>query len=152
MKRDNAIDFYYFGEKYFNNILKVFKNNVIYVEAIYQDKTIAAGLYFISDNIIHTHLSGTLCEYLYLSPAYILRYATAMWGKENGYNLIHNGGGTSNSPNDLLYLFKKQFGKNTEFDFYIGKKIWNYNIYQQLCKNENVFMENDFFPAYRLKQ
>lgn len=149
MDRNHATDYYYFPKKYFDEILKNFKNNVILVEAIYEGKTIASGLYFIYNKTIHIHLSGTLSEYLYLSPAYILRYAVTLWGKENGYELIHHGGGRSNSPEDSLFKFKKQFAKNTEFDFYIGKKIWNEEVYNKLCEIENVDKNEEYFPAYR---
>lgn len=149
MDRNNAIGYYYFPEEYFKAIQKYFKNNIILVEAIYEGKTIASGLYFIYNKVIHIHLSGTLSEYLYLSPAYILRYAVTLWGKEHGYNLIHHGGGRTNSQEDSLYKFKKQFAKNTQFDFYIGKKIWNEEAYNKLCKIKSIDQNEEFFPAYR---
>lgn len=151
MKRNNATEFYYFDKAYFDNIL-LLKNNLLFVEVIYEEKTIAAGLYFISEGMIHIHLSGTLSEYLYLSPAYILRYATTLWGKENGYKIIHHGGGTSNEVDNSLYLFKKQFAKNTEFNFYVGKKIWNQIIYNKLCQLSKVDQDLEFFPAYRFNK
>lgn len=107
------------------------------------------GFYFVYNDIIHIHLSGTLSEYLYLSPAYILRYAITNWGKENNYKLIHHGGGRSDSSEDGLYQFKKRFSKNTEFEFYVGKKIWNEEIYNELCKKSGN--EIEFFPGYRKK-
>lgn len=149
MDRNNATDYYYFQDEYFKNILKYFSDNIILVEAIFKEKTIASGLYFIYNKTIHIHLSGTLNEYLYLSPAYILRYAVTLWGKENGYELIHHGGGRSNLEDDNLFKFKKQFAKNTEFDFYVGKKIWNYEIFEKLCNKKNVNVDEEFFPAYR---
>ena len=149
MERNNASDYYYFDDEYFKKIKRYFKNNTILVEAIYQGQTIAAGLYFISNKTIHIHLSGTLKEYLHLSPAYILRYGAMMWGKENGYELIHHGGGRSVSEEDNLYKFKKQFGKNTQFDFFIGKKIWNADIYNRICSNVGADISGSFFPAYR---
>lgn len=149
MDRNNATDYYYFDDEYFDNILKYFQKNILTVEAIYENKTIAMGLYFIYDKILHIHLSGTLSEYLYLSPAYILRYGATMWAKENGYKLIHHGGGRSNSDTDSLYLFKKNFAKNTNFDFYIGKKIWNQEAYNQLCNERKIKDDGGFFPAYR---
>ena len=149
MDRNNATDYYYFDDEYFANILKYFKNNVILVEAIFEGKTIAAGLYFVYKNIIHIHLSGTLTEYLYLSPAYILRYAVTLWGIEKGYEYIHHGGGRSNSPEDTLYLFKKSFSKLYDVDFYIGKKIWDKDVYAELCKMKNIDEDDGFFPAYR---
>ena len=152
MERNNASEYYYFDDEYFLKCLNLFKDNIVLVEATYNSKTIAMGLYFIYDNIIHVHLSGTLSEYLKLSPAYILRYGITMWGKEKGYSIIHHGGGRSNSNNDSLYLFKRQFGNNTQFKFHIGKKIWNEEIYTKLCDIVGVDKNTDFFPAYRIKR
>lgn len=149
MTRNAAADFYYFDDDYFDRCMKYFADNMLFVEALYEGKTIAAGLYFIYGKVIHIHLSGTLTEYLYLSPAYVLRYAVTLWGQEHKYKLIHHGGGRTNSADDSLYKFKKQFGEHTEFDFYIGKKIWNANAYQMLCQELGTNSESDFFPAYR---
>lgn len=149
MDRNNAVDYYYFDDKYFSDCLDYFKDSLLYIEAIFENVTIAAGLYFVYNRTIHIHLSGTLSEYLYLSPAYILRYAAAQWGIENGCELIHHGGGRSNSPDDKLFLFKKQFAQNTEFDFYVGKKIWNDTMYKSLCEIKGVNTDSDYFPAYR---
>lgn len=149
MDRNAASDYYYFNEDYFDRCLEYFRDYIIIVEVLYDEEVIAAGFYFVYNNIIHAHLSGTLNDYLNLSPAYIIKYATVQWAKENGIELIHYGGGTSNKPDDSLYQFKKKFGKNTEFDFYIGKRIWNMNIYRELCKRTGVNMNSDFFPAYR---
>src|SRR5699024_2011904 len=123
MDRNSASNYYYFNDSYFNKCLEYFRDNLLLVESIYQGQTIAMGFYFIYENIIHIHLSGTLSEYLHLSPAYILRYGVTEWGKENGYSLIHHGGGRTNDVKDSLYTFKKQFGNNTDFKFHIGKKI-----------------------------
>ena len=149
MDRKKATDYYYFNDEYFNLMDKYFHKNLIQMQAIYNNKVIAEGLYFVYNKTIHAHLSGTDTEYLYLSPAYILKYGTAIWGKQHGYELIHYGGGTSNSEDDPLYIFKKKFSQNTEFKFYIGKKIWNSKIYDELCQKSDIKICDDFFPAYR---
>lgn len=149
MDRNHAQDYYYFNDEYFHQCHETLKDKIIFVEALFEEKTIAAGLYFIFNGIIHIHLSGTLSEYLYLSPAYILRYAITRWGKENGCTLIHHGGGRSNQPDDTLFLFKKQFAKNTEFEFYVGKKVWNQEQYSKLCNIKNINESVEYFPAYR---
>lgn len=152
MDRNKADGYYYFGKEYFENIVNNINENTILVRAIYKDITIAAGLYFIYDKTIHIHLSGTLDEYLKFSPAYILRYAVTLWGKERGYKLIHHGGGRTNSKEDGLFRFKKRFAQNTEFDYYIGKKIWNKVMYKNLTtvsKLEENNKSNNFFPLYR---
>ena len=151
MDRNHAGEYYYFDGDYFADCLRYFKQNVLFVQALLGEKTIAAGLYFIFDKTIHVHLSGTLSEYLYLSPAYVLRYAAALWGKENGYERIHHGGGRSNASDDTLYAFKKHFAKNVTFDFYVGKRIWNEEVYGALCRLTNTSLQEEYFPAYRMK-
>lgn len=149
MDRNRAQEYYYFDDAYFHQCLDLLLENIIFVEAIYEEKTIAAGLYFVCNGMIHIHLSGTMSEYLYLSPAYVLRYAIAQWGIKHGYRLIHHGGGRSNAPEDTLYAFKKQFAKHTEFDFYVGKKVWSQEIYEDLNRLTGKTDTHGFFPAYR---
>ena len=149
MDRNAAEIYYYFDKEYFQNCLTYFRKHIVLVEAMYNDSVIAAGMYFAYGNTVHVHLSGTLSEYLHLSPAYILRYAITLWAKENGYEMIHHGGGRSNAEEDALYTFKKQFGQNTQFSFYIGKKIWNEEIYERLCEEKQVDRTSSYFPLYR---
>lgn len=149
MNRNQADDYYYFSKDYFENALKYFKKNIITVKAFYEDQLIAMGFYFKYKKYLHTHLSGTLSEYLYLSPAYVLRHALIEWGKENNYNLIHHGGGKTNNKDDGLYKFKERFSKDTKFEFYIGKKIWNEQVYIELCNEVDADKDQSYFPAYR---
>lgn len=157
MDRNEASDYYYFDDDYFDTCLKYFKDDIIIVEACYKDpenpesdeKVIAMNLSFVSNDLLHIHLSGTRSEYLHLSPAYILRYALIEWAKENGIKYIHHGGGRSGSEEDSLYQFKKQFGMNTAFDFYIGKKIYNREKYDELCDLMGKSKDSEYFPAYR---
>lgn len=151
MNRNEVGNFYYFDEQYFDDLLKSMNQHIILCEAIYDNKIIAMGFYFKYNKIIHAHLSGTLDEYLYLSPAYILKYGTTIWGKDNGYNFIHYGGGISNDLNDSLYKFKKRFSENTEFELFNGKRIWNQKIYNDLCDLRGIGKGSaiGFFPAYR---
>lgn len=149
MDRNHAQEYYYFDDTYFHRCLETLRENIIFVEAIYEEKTIAAGFYFVCNGVIHIHLSGTLSEYLYLSPAYVLRYAIARWGVEHGCRLIHHGGGRSNSPEDTLYLFKKQFAKNSELEFWVGKKVWNAEVYHYLIEQAGNVLNTEFFPQYR---
>ena len=149
MERDEADDYYFFDKNYFDNLLKTFPNNIVTCKVFFKDKIIAMGLYFKYSKYLHAHLSGSLTEYMEFSPAYILKYAMANYGHDNGFEVIHYGGGTSSSPDNGLYKFKKDFGKNTEFDFYISKKIWDNDIYNKLCETAKADKNSSFFPAYR---
>src|SRR5690606_17249103 len=152
MKRNNADAYYYFEEDYFTECLKYFADRIVLTKAIYDGQVIGMGLNFTYEDRIHTHLSGTLSDYNHAYPAYVLQYALTVWGKANGYRLIHDGGGRTNDPNDNLLMFKRQFGKNTRFDFYIGKKIWNKPVYKELCELNAADAATDYFPAYRCKK
>ena len=149
MDRNRANDYYYFDDKYFDNILLNFRDELLITELIFDDKVIESEMYFVSDRLIHAHLLGNLDEYLHLSAGVLLEYATVLWGKENGYDYLHHGGGRTNDENDPLFKYKKKFGKNTEFDFYIGKKVWNEDVYKKLIEVSKVDPNVDFFPAYR---
>lgn len=149
MDRDKAEDYYYFGKDYFHNMLCSFPNHITTCKVFLKDTIIAMGVYFRYGKYLHAHLSGTISQYLEYSPAYILKYALALYGHEKGYEVIHYGGGTSRSLDNSLYKFKKDFGKNTEFDFYIAKKIWNQVMYRVLCDRVGADAKSDFFPAYR---
>ena len=73
MDRNEAAEYYYFDEDYFDKCLKYFNENIIFIEVLYENKTIAAAFYFVYGETIHAHLSGTLQEYLNLSPAYVIK-------------------------------------------------------------------------------
>lgn len=152
MDRNKAADIYYFDDEYFSDCLRRFGQNILLTEVIFEDKVIGMGMNFFYNDLIHTHLSGTLKDYHHLSPAYVLQYALAIWGKENSMSLIHDGGGRTRDPEDGLFLFKKHFGKNTEFEYYFGYKIWNESVYEALCDKVKISPDVEGFPAYRQKK
>lgn len=86
MDRNEVGKFYYFSESYFQKCLELFGENIILVEAVYEGNVIVAGFYICYGPVIHAHLSGTLREYIHLSPAYVIKYATAVWGKSMAIN------------------------------------------------------------------
>lgn len=149
MNRQDANQFYYFNNEYFYALKDKLKENILTISVKLDDVIIAMGIFFLSDDVVHDHLNGTRPEYREFSPAYLLKYASMKWGVENGYSKIHYGGGVSNAEDDPVLHFKKRFSKHTEFDFYIGKKIWNEEVYDKLCKMRGMDTNRAFFPAYR---
>ena len=148
MDRNEAGDSYYFKPEYFSYMLENFSDNLINVNVYSPDDVcIASGIYFVYGKNMHAHLSGTLHEYLYLSPAYILKYATAEYGMTHGLDYIHYGGGTSSSDDDSLLRFKMKFTKSDLCTFKVGKNIYNTDIYDKLV--EVADPKNDYFPLYR---
>lgn len=150
MQRNHADEYYYFDEDYFDRCLKLLGPQLVVVEVTWNGAPVAMSLNFVSNDLLHVHLTGSLEEYHHLYTPNILQYALLEWGRDNGIRLIHHGGGRTNKPDDKLYLYKKKYGKGPELDFHIGKKIWNPHIYTKLCQKAGVKEEDSFFPAYRL--
>lgn len=150
MDRKHADDYYYFSDEYFKFLLDNLKDNILNINVYYENKCIASGLYFYYGKYLHAHLSGTDHNYLFLSPAYILKFLTLEWGRNHGVEYIHYGGGTTNDPDDSLLNFKSKFTKEGFFDFYIAKNIFNREIYDYLVEKTNT-KDADYFPKYRKK-
>jgi len=150
MDRNNASEYYYFNDNFFNDTIDNLGKNVFIVNAYYEEKIIASSLIMRYNKFLHYHFSGALKEYRKLQANNLLLYEVAKWGNENGYEIFHLGGGYE-SENDSLYKFKKSFSKLEDNDFYIGKKIHNIELYNYLTAIVNKIKPNKstFFPEYR---
>lgn len=151
MDRKSAEDFYYFPKIYFEGLIQRLSTWIINANVYHEETCIASGVYFAYYPYIHAHLSASLDEYLHFSPAYILKDIIVKWGKERSFSVVHYGGGTSNAPNDPLLTFKKKFSGETEFDFFVGKKVYMPSVYEALVQKKGATNET-FFPAYRAKK
>ena len=71
---------------------------------------------------------------------------------ENGYKTLHLGGGLG-AALDNLYSFKKAFNRGSDCDFYLGKKIFCKEVYEDFVnyrrKEVSFDKESSFFPLYR---
>lgn len=153
MDRNEADAYYYFPDSYYEYIIKYLGKSVLEIQLIYENKIIASEMYFIEGDLMHAHLLGSSQKMLDLDAGALLEATAARWGHEHGYRYIHHGGGRTSAEDDSLYTYKKKYGKNTEFDFYVGKKIWDREKYDELvAKREgelNHKIDSDYFPKYR---
>lgn len=144
MKKNHAESYYYFEQEYFDYIIKELKGNVIFFYAFFQDKPISSSIFFYNNTVMHYHLSGTLPEYRNLAAANLLLSEAANWAAERGIRKLHLGGGVD--INDSLLSFKKHFNRNGLIDFYIGRSIFDQNVFDMLVK---LRKENN--PSKQLK-
>ena len=101
------------------------------------------------------HLSGSDVEYRNLAPSNLLLYKAALWGYEQGFKTFHLGGGIG-SGEDNLYKFKAGFNKKSNYQFSIGKQVFNKERYDELvnnriAENSEFDINSLFFPLYRSK-
>lgn len=148
MDRNQATDFYYFDDTYFQQLLELLGEHILVINVYEDEDCISSGLYFVYNNFMHAHLSGTHADYLKDNPAYILKKLSVDWGKEHGCDYIHYGGGVSNDPEDSLLTFKKRFTKDSIFEFHVAKNIYQPDKYNQLMHMTGT-EDSSFFPCYR---
>lgn len=151
MDRDNAKQYYYFENEFYDTFFKSCKNDASIFFAEYKDEIISMAIILKRNGQLHYHLSASNFEYRTLAPTNLLLWEVAKWGCEHGYDTLHLGGGVGGNENDSLYKFKKSFNKNAKSRFYIGKKIFNEVMYKKLIKlaEKNKNLDYSFFPVYR---
>lgn len=149
MDKDNADEYYYFNENFYESILNDLPHNAELFYAVFEGKVIAASIMLTANGWMNYHLSGSLREFQNLAPTNLLLYEAAQWGCANGYKTLYLGGGVG-SGEDSLFKFKKAFYRGDDLKhFYIGKKIYNENVYQELVSKRKDIENNKFFPMYR---
>lgn len=151
MIKNNAVEYYLFSKKFFKNTFKLLKEKAKLVNAIYENKIISSAIILEYEDQLHYHFSGNDLSYKNLAATNLLLYKVALYGCNKGIKYFHLGGGYLGNG-DSLFKFKESFNKNEKFEFYIGKKIYDEKIYNELVK-ENILKNkqtNDkFFPKYR---
>lgn len=148
MDKDNAEEYYYFGEEFYQSILNDLPQHAQVFYAVYEEKIIAASIMLATNGYMNYHLSGSIREYANLAPSNLLLYEAALWGCANGCKTLYLGGGVG-SGEDSLYKFKKSFYKPDDVKrFYIGKKIYLQDKYDELLALREP-IEIAYFPKYR---
>ena len=150
MKRNNALEFYYFNHEIIADMLKDSKKSTSHLLfAYYEDRVISAIIFYHCGEISHYHLGASKSQYLYLRSNNILFDFMISYAKQKNSKIIHLGGGYS--ENDGLFSFKSSFSNNNHFEYFLGKKIMNNEIYIKLMGNlsENKNINTSYFPGYR---
>lgn len=152
MKKDDASEYYFFGNEFYKSILEDLKQNALWFYTKLNGEIASISIFLFANHNMHYHLSASCAEYQNLAPTNLLLYEAAMWGCQNGFNRLHMGGGVG-AQEDNLYKFKKAFNRYDDSQFYIGKRIYNANLYSWLVdlrkNNSKKAIRENFFPEYR---
>ena len=153
MQKDNAEEYYYFKRPFYESIDRDLHDNYEMFYAMYEGRPIAMSIMIFANGRLNYHLSGSDIEYRNLAPSNLLLYKAALWGCEQGMKTFHLGGGVG-SGEDNLFKFKIAFNKNSDYQFSIGKQVFDHNQYRKLVELRHFFDpnftgESGFFPLYR---
>lgn len=150
MDRNNASSKYYFNNDFFEKLLHM-RNNVIFFHIEFEGKIISTELILYAGENCYSFLGGTDSNYYNLRPNDLLKFGIIKWAKNNGLKHYILGGGYGDD--DGIFRYKKSFAPNGIYNFYIGKKVYDFNKYDILTKlrkkHDEISLKNDFFPIYR---
>lgn len=148
MVKDDAEEYYYFEEQFYTSVLHDLPQNAQVFWAEKDGEIIAASIMIGANGRLNYHLSGSLREYNNLAPTNLLLYEAALWGCANGYQMLYLGGGVG-SGEDSLFKFKRAFYKGELNRYYIGKKIYDQEKYDELFRLREKIENQGYFPGYR---
>lgn len=148
MSKDEAEDYYYFDNPFYESIRRDLSENAQVFLAVYEDRPIAGSIIIYANGRLNYHFSGSDVEYRTIAPTNLILYEVAKWGCENGMRTFHLGGGLG-SQEDSLYKFKRAFYKGEPRQFAVGRKIFLSDVYDELNKYRAGVPSNSFFPEYR---
>lgn len=131
MQRVGAGKFYFFGKSYYDGM----NNDVHYMlmRVRRNEDTLACAVFMRQGIYFHYHLSGSAPEFLKLSPNNLLLWEAIKYAKKIGCEIMHFGGGLTDSEEDTLFQFKRKFSHGRA-DFFIGKRVHDEEIYWKLIK------------------
>ncbi|XMO86132.1 GNAT family N-acetyltransferase [Algibacter sp. AS12] len=156
MKRNNAKELYFFSLQYFTDLISNHNSEILLAFSCFNNLPISAELIIKNNDTLYAFLGGTEAEYFSHRPNDFLRVEIIKWAIKNKLKYYVLGGGLSDG--DGLYKSKKAFfPKDGDIVFYTGRKINNYQIYENLCKSKHEDYNNAhkdevkkyFFPFYR---
>lgn len=153
MEKDNAEEYYFFGDAFYESIHRDLNDNYEMFYAVKDGQIISIAIMLFANRRLNYHLSGSLTEFRNLAPSNLMLYKAALWGCEKGFKTFHLGGGVG-SGEDNLYKFKTAFNRNSDYQFSIGKEIFDQGKYDELVaeradKDLNFNEDSSFFPLYR---
>lgn len=152
MEKNQASDYYYFPREYFANLKKLLGNSLELHVGKLEGQVVCLMLTFCYGDYVHLHLTASTREGYKSFANEFVKINCALKCSQRGFKWMIIGGGVSNDPEDSLYLFKKKFSKTDPYDFYIGKNVFNQQVYNQLSKvaeKQRTELSQDFFPLYR---
>ncbi len=143
MKKNKASERYFFNFEFIKDHFDLLNARLIYCED-FSGELGSAAIILESPNSISYHLGASNYKFKN-SPLRLILWESIKFGKDKGYEFFNLGGGLK--KNDSLFKFKSGFSNITS-KFYIGKIIFNKNIYKSLVTPETS-EEVNFFPIYR---
>lgn len=150
MKKNNATEFYYFSNEYYEQLVN---NKNIELYEIQKDGEVISSVFFMfSDEFGHYHLSANSYDMRQFNANYFMLDNIFEIAKEKRKKFFILGGGTTSIKDDSLLKFKQKFSPLSK-PFYISGKIYNHEMYNKYVAiwAEQSKHKIKYFLKYRLE-
>ncbi|WP_035587157.1 hypothetical protein [Hippea jasoniae] len=140
MNRNKAHKYFYFDKEVLKSIIYEKFGRVFGIKL---DGVLRSAMIVLDNKSTSYYFLGGSVD-INLDTNAMLLHQVALKLKKEGKRIFFLGGGRSG-----VYEFKRRFSKKT-LPYYVGEKIFDSKVYDNLVKLTNRF-DNDFFPKYREK-
>jgi serine/alanine adding enzyme len=145
MRRRDAADFYLFDDAYWTALVE--NVPLVLAEVRREGELVSAMLGMGEPPWLHYHLGGTTQEGMRHGASHLALYTLASFGHENGYEVLHLGGGVG-GRDDSLREYKRRFAPDGLVPAAIGKAVHDEAAYLRAAGADAIDWDG-FFPAYR---
>jgi len=108
MDRVEADDAFSFDEDYYLTLVRGLRGAVHLARVVDGDATVAAGIFFVWNRVLHCHLGGARADARTRGATVFRLHEQIRWAHEHGMEQVNLGGGRR--PGDSLFSFKASFG------------------------------------------
>lgn len=133
MQKVNADNYYFFSNSYFEQFIELLGASQKIFFAFRDEKIVAGAMIMIYGKYAHYHLAARNPNENSNGAANLLLDQAVKYAQSIGCKKFHFGGGTTKEEKNQLFQFKSNFSK-TILSFFIGKKVHNLNIYQDVIR------------------
>jgi hypothetical protein len=149
MDRKKGSGYFRFSMEFIRLLTKELGLNVKCFSVRSGSQTCAFAIFLSYDEHLEYFLAASDPTTLHMHPNHMQIYDVCNWALENQVSKFHLGGG-----GESLLFFKRGFA-NSRADYFIGRNIFNYDVYTKLTKDHYARNQaqldgpHSWFPEYR---
>lgn len=129
MEHVHSIPYLFFSLEHFRNMFQM--DEIEFFIAYQDDKPIACYSGLVSPEYYGNYLRASLTEYNKTGVNTLMYWSMIKSAKAHGCHYVHFGGGSSSDPENSLLKYKMNYSQ-TLSEFWIGKRVHNQVIYDQI--------------------
>ncbi|MCW2926426.1 MAG: putative GCN5-related N-acetyltransferase [Thermoleophilia bacterium] len=147
MRRQDATDFYFFGDAYWTALVEDCAEELVLVEGLLAGEVVAALLCFARGPWLHYHLGASADAARNIGASNRCFLAAAEWAQSRGMTRFHLGGGVGAGTDSALFQFKHRYDPLSEPQpFHIAKIVHDADRFRALAGTDSL---DGYFPPWR---